>query len=97
MISKSLTRPVAIAIAKKLGLRIVALLTLIAATVVVCAAATYYMGDGGGWTYWLSCGSSAGNFYYKCDGGGNCQACDTGPCQESADEQCGMREPPLIY
>ena len=37
--------------------------------------------------YWLSCGSSAGDYYYKCSGG-ECDDCETSACDSSASQQC---------
>jgi hypothetical protein len=51
-------------------------------------------GGGGYYNYWLSCGSSAGNFWYRCDGAGNCDDCDTQACQDTADYQCSTGECP---
>ena len=82
-----------VVLAKKLILRLLVLVALLSGTAVVYAE-IYPMGGSGGYTYWLSCGSSAGNYYYRCYNDGNnnvCVACDTGPCQESADLQCAMR------
>ena len=41
----------------------------------------------GGYTWWVSCGSSAGNYVYRCDANG-CEACDTPQCQDYANSVC---------
>jgi hypothetical protein len=46
----------------------------------------------GGTTWWVSCGSSAGNFVYRCDAGG-CTDCDTSFCNAQADQFCGSCDP----
>ena len=49
-------------------------------------------GGSGNYTYWLSCGSSSGNYYYRCDNDtGLCDDCDTDACQESANTECSRR------
>lgn len=83
-----------VVLAKKLMLRLVVLVALLSGTVAVVHAEIYYIQGGGGYTWWLSCGSSAGNYYYRCYNNGStnvCEACDTGPCQEGADQQCANR------
>lgn len=70
-----------------------------AAAAIVYSAATavyadvYPMGDcRNGYCYFLSCGSSAGNYYYKCDQStGVCDDCDTSACTDSANYQCEQR------
>lgn len=67
-----------------------ALAVTLVATVIVHSQDrfTCHVQDSGGYSFWLSCGSSAGNFWYRCDGQGNCDDCDTEPCQETADQWC---------
>ncbi len=44
--------------------------------------------DGSGNNYYLSCGSSAGDFFYKCDASGNCTDLGSaGASQACADMQ----------
>ncbi|HLM55535.1 MAG TPA: hypothetical protein VK422_05360 [Pyrinomonadaceae bacterium] len=46
----------------------------------------------GGYCYFLSCGSSAGNYYMKCSQTtGICDDCEENVCNESADYQCQLR------
>lgn len=66
------------------------LLALVASSAVAVYADIYWMQTSGGYTFWLSCGSSAGNYYYKCDGQGNCDDCETQACTDSANDQCAM-------
>lgn len=47
-----------------------------------------------GSTWWVSCGSSAGNFVYRCDstsgGGSICGDCDTPQCNDYANSYCSQ-------
>ena len=49
----------------------------------------------GGTTWWVSCGSSAGNFLYRCDASG-CWDCDTAICQEQANQFCQACDDPNV-
>jgi hypothetical protein len=59
-------------------------------SIMVAKAETYCIGadyqNGGG--TWVSCGSSAGNFTYHCDGHGNCEAATGEWNQAIADSVC---------
>lgn len=46
-----------------------------------------YYTEQNGYTFWVSCGSSAGNFVYRC-AGGSCEACDTSMCDDFANDYC---------
>jgi hypothetical protein len=49
-----------------------------------------------GSTWWVSCGSSAGSFVYRCDpdpnnpGSNQCGDCDTPQCNDYASSYCAM-------
>lgn len=60
---------------------------------VVVHAELFHMKCEGGYCYWLSCGSSAGPYYYKCTetNPSVCGACPTDACDDSAAEQCAQR------
>jgi hypothetical protein len=84
-------------IARRLALRLLLVAALLSASVAVYGQAVGYwygpVGDGGNAFLW--CGTSAGNFWTRCPScpAGQscpCEACDTGPCQETADEQCAL-------
>lgn len=64
---------------------VIAAITL-GATTVVYADITPVQ-ESGEYTWWVSCGSSAGNYIYRC-GGGGCVACDTPQCQDMANDFC---------
>ena len=59
----------------------------------VYASSIYPIGQcGNGYCYFLSCGSSAGNYYMKCNQAtGVCDDRETDACNGSANEQCEMR------
>lgn len=96
---ESTKKPILVAIARKLALRVFLITALLAGSVSAVYAALYNWGCHDGYCYYLSCGSSAGNYWARCPQ--NCQSCpcepcDTGPCQTTADEQCARGgHPPL--
>lgn len=73
---------------RKKVLLVLATLALVTSAATATYAVIFPIESGDGYSYWLSCGSSAGNYFYKCDSDG-CVACDT--CGEQADEQCALR------
>lgn len=56
-----------------------------------------YYGEQGGYTFWMSCGGSAGNFVYKCSGG-ICEDCNEPSCNDLANQYCsaGSCSPPIF-
>jgi hypothetical protein len=71
---------------------------LILAVLAVCVAASakvvyastiYFISESYGETYWLSCGSSAGNYVALCNANG-CTV-DQGTAQQEADMMCAER------
>lgn len=82
-------------IVKRLAPKLFLIAALLSASGAVYAE-SYWLGGWGGYNFFLSCGSSAGNYYFRCPecpAGQSCpcEPCDTAPCQESADDQCAMR------
>ena len=78
---------------KNVRTRLFLALTVLA---LVAAAATaayaneifpYPEANSGSTTYWVSCGSSAGNYVYKCDAS-HCEACPTPECNTTANRVC---------
>jgi hypothetical protein len=57
------------------------------AAIAVQASTIYYLGSSYGETYWLSCGSSAGNYFVICNAQGQCFP-DSGHAQQEADDAC---------
>jgi len=47
----------------------------------------------GGYTWYVSCGSSAGNFLYRCGGPEGCVACDSSICDGQANDWCAACDP----
>jgi hypothetical protein len=72
----------------KLFLLGVLIATVSAATTIAYASDICLVQEGGGSTWWVSCGSSAGNYLYRCDSGG-CVDCDTPECNSYANQLCG--------
>ena len=89
---------IVLVIARKLALKLFLVMALLSASVAVYADQGYFFGYlGNGDTAWLWC-TSSGNFWSRCDTGScppgqncPCHECDTGPCQDTADQQCAMR------
>jgi hypothetical protein len=84
-------------IARRLALRVFLVAALLSASVAVYSQGTGYwygtLSDGSNAFLW--CGTSAGNFWTKCPvcpagQSCSCDVCDTGPCQDTADEQCAL-------
>lgn len=62
-----------------------------ASSAVAVRADLFYISSNYGETLWLSCGSSAGNYYAYCpENGGSCWV-DQGAAQEEADAECAKR------
>lgn len=70
------------------------LVVTVAASVSVVFAEIYYIGGSAGETFWLSCGSSAGNYVALCPAGGGPCTVDQGFAQEEANRLCAERGHP---
>src|ERR1044072_557209 len=79
---------------RRIVLKLFLIATLLGASVVVCQADVFFWGDmGGGYTGWLHCGTSAGNFWTvspPCPPGESClcEVCETQSCLDTATYQC---------
>lgn len=84
---------VLLAFARRLTVKCIFATALLSASAMLVYANTLYSyGCRDGYCAFLSCGSSAGNYWANCPpGGGPCAICDTSPCQETADEQCALK------
>lgn len=63
----------------------------------VSASTIYFITESYGETYWLSCGSSAGNYVALCPAGGGECTVDQGTAQQEADRMCADRGHLLVY
>lgn len=84
-----------IAISKRLFLAVAIAIFLAATTIAVYANGIYNLYDDGyGRTTWVSCGSSAGNYFYNCYPDGHCEGMYDDPNgynQGIADYECSER------
>ena len=86
-------RQAVLAFARKLTVKLVfAAVLLSTSAMLIYANAVYSWDCDNGYCVFLSCGSTAGNYWAKCPpGGGPCEICNTTACQETADYQCGKK------
>jgi len=78
---------------KRLFLTTVIAALLVTTATVAYASSIYHMrtDEITGETFWLSCGSSAGNYFALCPPGGGTCTVDQGAAQQEANYQCARR------
>lgn len=73
----------------------IALVVAVSTSVAVNASSLYCLGNNCngnyGETFWLSCGSSAGNYFAVCPADGGTCTVEQGFAQEEADYECALR------
>lgn len=62
-----------------------------ASSAVAVHAAVFHISTNYGETLWLSCGSSAGNYFAYCPANGGTCWVDQGIAQQEADAECALR------
>jgi hypothetical protein len=70
---------------------VIAALFVTTATIAYANAVYHVRTDASGETFWLSCGSSAGNYFALCPADGGVCTVDQGYTQQEADYQCSQR------
>lgn len=81
---------------RRIVLKLFLVAALIGASAAISQADVYWWGEENGWTSWLHCGTSAGNYWSfapPCPPGESClhDICDTQACQETATNECRKR------
>lgn len=73
---------------------VIALVVAASTSIAVHASNIYCLQNcngGYGETFWLSCGSSAGNYFALCPATGGACTVDQGTAQQEADYECAIR------